>query len=266
MRRSKSPPLRQTRRSGESKAAYKLSRQAAKKGSNWQVSKVVEMCLMDAGDTCATAARRRRLEVIGFVLPHLQSHAGNGNDEGDEDDNDDAMKTLLAELILATKEQNAKTRLLAYQLLVDIPRRMEKEASERQGAIADGQVGNRAGVAAWLAQSDEGDKGKKKKNKNKNGSKDDMSDDDDSDDDDDDRDVILSDDDNDDEDDKDNNDNDNMAIENLEPSRSYRRKFSRHSGILSLPCSPVSSARRHKCNLPQSSPWRLLLRILRETC
>ena len=84
---------------------------------------------------------------------------------------------------------------------------MEKEASERQGAIADGQVGNRAGVAAWLAQSDEGDKGKKKKNKNKNGSKDDMSDDDDSDDDDD----------NDDEDDKDNNDNDNMAIENLEP-------------------------------------------------
>ena len=68
-------------------------------------------------------------------------------DEDDEDDNDDAMKTLLAELILATKEQNAKTRLLAYQLLVDIPRRMEKEASERQGAIADGQVGNRAGVA-----------------------------------------------------------------------------------------------------------------------
>ena len=202
------------------KRAYKLLSAicAAKKGA-WlaKMSKDVEMCLMDAGDTCATAARRRRLEVIGFVLPHLQSHAGNGNDEDDEDDNDDAMKTLLAELILATKEQNAKTRLLAYQLLVDIPRRMEKEASERQGAIADGQVGNRAGVAAWLAQSDEGDKGKKKKNKNKNGSKDDMSDDDDSDDDDDDRDVILSDDDNDDEDDKDNNDNDNMAIENLEP-------------------------------------------------
>jgi ribosomal RNA-processing protein 12 len=196
------------------KRAYKLLSAicAAKKGA-WLAknSKDVETCLMDAGDVCATAARRRRLEVIGFVLPHLQSHAGN---EDDEDDNDDAMKTLLAELILATKEQNAKTRLLAYQLLVDIPRRMEKEASERQGAIADGQVGNRAGVAAWLAQSDDGDKIKKKKNKNKNGSGDDgMSDDDD----DDDRDVILSDDDDDDDDDDNGNNTNNMAIEKLEP-------------------------------------------------
>ena len=105
------------------KRAYKLLSAicAAKKGL-WLVkkSKDVETCLMDARDVCATAARRRRLEVIGFVLPHLQSQSRN---DDDEDENDDAMKTLLAELILATKEQNAKTRLLAYELLVDIPRR-----------------------------------------------------------------------------------------------------------------------------------------------
>ena len=62
------------------KRAYKLLSAicAAKKGA-WLAknSKDVETCLMDAGDVCATAARRRRLEVIGFVLPHLQSHAGN---------------------------------------------------------------------------------------------------------------------------------------------------------------------------------------------
>ena len=192
------------------KRAYKLLSAicAAKEGS-WLVkkSKDVETCLMDARDVCATAARRRRLEVIGFVLPHLQSHSRN---DDDEDENDDAMKTLLAELILATKEQNAKTRLLAYELLVDIPRRMEKESSERHGAISDGQVGNRAGVAAWLAQSDYVDKHKKKKNKS-------GSDDDDVTDDDDDRDMILSDDDNDEDNNATSATTTNMVIENLEP-------------------------------------------------
>jgi ribosomal RNA-processing protein 12 len=199
------------------KRAYKLLSAicAAKKGS-WlaKMSKEVETCLMDAGDVCVTAARRRRLEVIGYVLPYLQSHENvatvasddNDDDENENEANDDAIKSLLAELILATKEQNAKTRLLAYQLLVDIPRRMEKEASERHGAIADKQVGNRAGVAAWLAQSNE-DENVKKKNKKKKG------DDESGDFSDDDEDVILSDDDN--NDDNDDDDNNNMAVENL---------------------------------------------------
>ena len=132
------------------KRAYKLLSAicAAKKGL-WLVkkSKDVETCLMDARDVCATAARRRRLEVIGFVLPHLQIHAGNGNDVCDEDDNDNAMKTLLSELILATTKR--KTHC-GVRTLGGHSARMENE--RRNGAISDGQVGNRASVAAWLAK------------------------------------------------------------------------------------------------------------------
>ena len=125
---------------------------------------------MDARGVCRRR-EQRRLKVIGFVLPHLQSQSRND----DEDENDDAMKTLLAELILATKNKR-KDSIIGVRTLGGHSA-YGKSASGR-GAISDGQVGNRAGVAAWLAQSDYVDKDKKEKNKNGSGD-DDVSDDDD---------------------------------------------------------------------------------------
>ena len=44
-----------------------------------------------------------------------------------------ALTTLLSELILATKEANARTRGQAYQLLIEIPRAMERRAAGVSG-------------------------------------------------------------------------------------------------------------------------------------
>ena len=66
---------------------------------------------------------------------------------------------LLGELIVATKETNARTRQQAFSLLVDIPRSMERKAGRAGGS---GKIGGGAGggggmLGAWLAEGSDED-------------------------------------------------------------------------------------------------------------
>lgn len=74
---------------------------------------------------CAPASRHHRHKLLAAVLPRLGADAL------------PAMKPLLGELILGTKEPNSKTRAGAYDLIVGLARRLEA-ASEAQGRPGEG--------------------------------------------------------------------------------------------------------------------------------
>jgi ribosomal RNA-processing protein 12 len=81
---------------------------------------------MAAASDCMPAARHHRLRLLGLLLPLLRLG---------EPDQHEGAAALLAELLMGTKENNAKTRAAAYELLVDLTRRLETQAAQPgQGA------------------------------------------------------------------------------------------------------------------------------------
>ena len=108
----------------------------------------IEELLVSGVDSCLPSARRYRLKVIGKILPALQERDAAADTEDGGDGNGSiagtgSLTVLLSELILATKEANARTRTMAYQLLISIPRSIErKNAESARGGVA--------GVASWL--------------------------------------------------------------------------------------------------------------------
>jgi ribosomal RNA-processing protein 12 len=142
-------------------------------GSEWLAAnrEVAEEAMVEGSGSCAPAARRYRLRCVAAILPALMEREAAKEEGGDGDDgNTDAamgaggaagsFTVLLGELIVATKETNARTRQQAFKLLVDIPRGMERRAG--RGAGGAGRVSGGAGggggmLGAWLAEGDDDD-------------------------------------------------------------------------------------------------------------
>jgi ribosomal RNA-processing protein 12 len=128
-------------------------------GGDWLVANAepAEEALVEGSGMCAPAARRYRLRCVAAILPSLMER------EAEKDDAEDgaamggsqgSFAVLLGELIVATKETNARTRQQAFRLLVDIPRSMERKAGRAGGS---GRIGGGAGggggmLGAWLAE------------------------------------------------------------------------------------------------------------------
>ena len=117
----------------------------------------VEELLVSGVDSCLPSARRYRLKVIGRILPALQERDSEADAEQGGDGTENmagagSLTVLLSELILATKEANARTRTLAYQLLISIPRSIERKNAEK---ARGGSRSGSAGVAAWLGTGDD---------------------------------------------------------------------------------------------------------------
>lgn len=143
------------------KRAYKLLNELCEaKDGKWLEARAdeVEALLVSGVDSCLPSARRYRLKVIGKILPALQERDAvadaeqGGDGSGNITGATGSLTVLLSELILATKEANARTRTLAYQLLISIPRSIERKNAEaaRGGSTRSGH----AGVAAWLGAAD----------------------------------------------------------------------------------------------------------------
>ena len=126
-----------------------------------------EETLAAGSSVCAPAARRYRLRCVAAILPALmereQAAEESGRERGDGDApsaktvrSDSSFAALLGELIVATKETNARTRVQAFKLLVDIPRAMERHAGRAGGGrIAGGAGGGGGMLSAWLADGGE---------------------------------------------------------------------------------------------------------------
>ena len=104
-----------------------------------------EETLVAGSGVCAPAARRYRLRCVAAILPALMEREQAAEETRDKNTNatdpartmrsDSSFAALLGELIVATKETNARTRVQAFKLLVDIPRAMERRAGRAGGAI-----------------------------------------------------------------------------------------------------------------------------------
>jgi len=142
------------------KRAYKLLNELceAQDGKWLEVhADEVEELLVSGVDSCLPSARRYRLKVIGRLLPALQERDAEADAEQGGDGTENiagagSLTVLLSELILATKEANARTRTLAYQLLISIPRSIERKNAEK---ARGGSRSGSAGVAAWLGTRDD---------------------------------------------------------------------------------------------------------------
>ncbi|OUS45586.1 NUC173 domain-domain-containing protein [Ostreococcus tauri] len=137
------------------KRAYKLLNELCEaQDGKWLRERAdeVEELLISGVESCLPSARRYRLKVIGRILPALQERDSTADEEDGGDGSGNivgagSLTVLLSELILATKEANARTRTLAYQLLISIPRSIERKNAE---AARGTQRSGDAGVAAWL--------------------------------------------------------------------------------------------------------------------
>ena len=125
-----------------------------------------EEALVEGSGSCAPAARRYRLRCVAAILPSLMEREAAKEAEAPSDADDGAAMSaqgsfavLLGELIVATKEANARTRQQAFKLLVDIPRAMERRAGRSGGAgrISGGAGGGGGMLGAWLAAGDDDD-------------------------------------------------------------------------------------------------------------
>lgn len=143
-------------------------------GENWLAAnrEVAERTLIAGSGNCAPAARRYRLRCVAAILPSLMERE-NQEQEAQQENSaavssetipivastmsaNGGFATLLGELIVATKETNARTRVSAFKLLVDIPRAMERRAGRSSGGggkIRGGSSGGGGGMlGAWLAE------------------------------------------------------------------------------------------------------------------
>ena len=152
------------------KRAYKLlsalmkpKREGDGDTNSWLASnrEIAEETLVAGSGNCAPAARRYRLRCVAAILPALMERESL-EEEADGMGGNATMSatgsfaTLLGELIVATKETNARTRVQAFKLLVDIPRAMERRAgrasSGGRGRIGGGSCGGGGMLGAWLAE------------------------------------------------------------------------------------------------------------------
>ena len=110
------------RDSGLQKRGYKLCAWLAEQRAEWLAPRLDELlhAVTEAAAVCAPSARHHRLRLLGTLLPALRIG---------EPGQAAAAPELLAELILGTKETNAKTRSAAFELLVALTRRLEEAAS-----------------------------------------------------------------------------------------------------------------------------------------
>jgi ribosomal RNA-processing protein 12 len=150
-------------KSGEARTATSAPE---KEKSTWLAKnrEIAEETLVSGSGSCAPAARRYRLRCVAAILPALMER------EQTEDEAsgaptatvraDGSFAALLGELILATKETNARTRARAFKLLVDIPRAMEKRAGRGANPVrvrVGGGSGGAGGMlGAWLAEGTDG--------------------------------------------------------------------------------------------------------------
>ena len=126
-----------------------------------------EEALVEGSGSCAPAARRYRLRCAASILPSLMEREAAKEAEAPSDADDGAAMSaqgsfavLLGELIVATKESNARTRQQAFKLLVDIRSRAMERArgwSPRAGRISGGAGGGGGMLGAWLAAGDDDD-------------------------------------------------------------------------------------------------------------
>lgn len=96
-----------------------------------------------AQPACLPAARHHRLRLLGALLPALRLG---------EPEQAEGAAPLLGELLLGTKESNAKARAAAYELLVQLARRLEARV-EGEGAPGEGARRLFGTVLAGLAGS-----------------------------------------------------------------------------------------------------------------
>ena len=133
-------------------------------GGDWLSANrdAAEESLVEGSGMCAPAARRYRLRCVAAILPSLMEREA----EKDSAEEGVAMGAqgssfamLLGELIVATKETNARTRQQAFSLLRGYPPSMERKAGRAGGS---GKIGGGAGggggmLGAWLAEGSEDD-------------------------------------------------------------------------------------------------------------
>ena len=159
------------------KRAYKLLAALMKPSTHteWLANNAdaAEEALVEGAGSCAPAARRYRLRCVAALLPSLMEREAKAEEDAAAVNaaGDDAAATrsaaagsgsftvLLSELIVATKETNARTRQQAFKLLVDIPRGMERRAGRANGGgrITGGAGGGGGMLGAWLAAGDDDD-------------------------------------------------------------------------------------------------------------
>jgi len=126
------------------KRGYKLLVWLVQERSAWLAEDGQQELLtaaLEGSSLCLPAARHHRLRLLGLLLPLLRLG---------EPEQHPGAAPLLAELLLGTKESNAKTRAAAYDLLVDLTRSLEARASA-SGAPGQGARRLFSQVLAGLA-------------------------------------------------------------------------------------------------------------------
>ncbi|KAG0609787.1 hypothetical protein M758_7G013900 [Ceratodon purpureus] len=103
------------------KKAYKVLASICQANINFVAGKVEELLetLLTSLSSVHSSARRHRLRCLHFLILHLM--------KGGYERKDEAIATLISEIVLATKESNKKTRNEAYDLLIEIGHGMKDE-------------------------------------------------------------------------------------------------------------------------------------------
>ena len=103
------------------KKAYKVLASICQANMDFVSGKVEELLetLLTSLSNVHSSARRHRLRCLQFLILHLM--------KGGYERKDEAIATLISEIVLATKESNKKTRNSAYDLLIEIGHGMQDE-------------------------------------------------------------------------------------------------------------------------------------------
>lgn len=118
---STAKPALQDNDAAVQKKAYKVLASICQANMNFVAGKVEELLetLLTSLSTVHSSARRHRLRCLHFLILHLM--------KGGYERKDEAISTLISEIVLATKESNKKTRNAAYDLLIEIGHGMQDE-------------------------------------------------------------------------------------------------------------------------------------------
>lgn len=103
------------------KKAYKVLASICQANMTFVGGKVEELLetLLTSLSSVHSSARRHRLRCLHFLILHLMKCGYERKDE--------AIATLISEIVLATKESNKKTRNAAYDLLIEIGHGMQDQ-------------------------------------------------------------------------------------------------------------------------------------------
>ncbi|KAG8470769.1 hypothetical protein KFE25_009190 [Diacronema lutheri] len=110
----------------------------------------VRAALLEAGASCAAAARHVRLQALSRCYACVRAAARSGGATGREAAALSDAPALLSELMLATKEPNLKTRAVAYDglLLLAEDARRRGQLAELLGLVAAGLAGGSGRMVA----------------------------------------------------------------------------------------------------------------------